>query len=174
VSGRFERRPVALPRNHRARRGPERSLETAGWQLLARGYCLRWRLLTDRAQSWRARSRIRSRCVPTASGGHGCMRCARTLLGCDARSLQPLLAASALALLARPGASRRTASLASSSFHPRAQPAIAADGRSSLPPATTSLSPVVKYHGLGFLDWHRPDFWMRPQLNGATLDRRDL
>jgi len=37
-----------------------------------------------RADLW-ARSRIRSRFAASASGGHGCIRCARPLVGFDAR-----------------------------------------------------------------------------------------
>ena len=53
-----------------------------------------------------------------------------------------------------------------------AQQTVAADGRLSSPPEASCLSPVVKYHGLGFIDWYCRDFWMRPQLNSDTLGGR--
>ncbi len=67
---------------------------------------------------------------------------------------------------------RHADSLASSSFHPRAQQAIAAVARSSTPRATSCLSPVVKYHGLGLVDHQPPPLIVRPQLNGGTLGGR--
>jgi len=53
-----------------------------------------------------------------------------------------------------------------------AQQAVAADGRASLLPATSFLSPVVKYHGLARRRLMRFGFLVRPQLNSGTLGGR--
>jgi hypothetical protein len=53
------------------------------------------------------------------------------------------------------------------------QQAVEADGRNASRPATSLLSPVVKYHGLGPCHPHRRGFWVRPLLNGGTLAGRE-
>jgi hypothetical protein len=58
---------------------------------------------------------------------------------------------------------------ASGLVSPAGQQAVAADGRASLLPAVSCLSPVVKYHGLGLRNRSVPAFLMRPQLNSGTL-----
>jgi hypothetical protein len=71
-----------------------------------------------------------------------------TLFRSDARCLFPKFAAIRLASLPRPATTRFAGSLATSSFHPRAQHAVATVGRTLSPPETSHSSPVVDYHGL--------------------------
>jgi len=63
-----------------------------------------------------------------------------------------------------------TRGLALDSRHPRFIPLRIADSRPRLVVTiTTSLSPVVKYHGLARRYLTAPRFLMRPLLNGGTL-----
>jgi len=63
-----------------------------------------------------------------------------------------------------------TRGLALDSRHPRFIPLRIADRRPRLVvTCTTSLSPVVKYHGLARRHVMPPRFLMRPLLNGGTL-----
>jgi hypothetical protein len=63
-----------------------------------------------------------------------------------------------------------TRGLALDSRHPRFIPLRVAYRRPRLVVTTTSsVSPVVKYHGLGRLHLQPPVFLMRPLLNGGTL-----